>query len=172
MSHYLVRRLSSSDWQWINQMPEAARLDRRGVESPGRYTFVALEAGRPVGIASGSADTGGGNTAFLHYVRSLTGQWGPFLVLLAAHAENGIKTGHTYAEATIPTDDLRQCTNVGPTAAVTAGLTEKAGLQWEDVGLHMPSRQPALRRTRVELAPLVERLAKLLQGMGITWEWA
>ncbi len=170
MSNLVIRALVEKDWLWLDKLPGAAGPDRRGVESPGAYTFVCLENDKPVGVAVGSADTGGGDTCFLKYVRTfIPGRWDVILALMQRHAQNGIDTGHKWAVATVPFDG--QCTNVATTTELTAELTAKVGIRWRDEGFKAAARVVAAKATEpVELLPLVAALKIELETLGCNVE--
>ena len=164
-----IRPLTPDDWKWLDR--EKEKPDRRGVESKGAYAYVALDAkGKPVGVTLGLADMGGGDTAILGYVRAFDGLWTTMLALLWRQAQNGIDTGHKFAIASVPMDNRRQCTNVAATADLTAGLSQRVGLQWEPEGTKRGI--VAYQKTQpVPLAAFVALCAAYLKSQGVEVEF-
>jgi len=166
-----IRPLLPDDWKWLDKLPTEVRPSKTGVQGKGVYTFVCLQAGKPVGVAVGSIDTGGGDTSHLDFIHVLTGDWNVFVALMQRHAMNGLKLGQKWAMASIPTDDLKQCTNMAGTAALTAGLTLRLGLGWQDSGMDMARAVPAYKKTNpVDMAEFVETAKVWLEKAGCVVE--
>jgi len=166
-----IRPLLPDDWKWLDALPEKARPSKTGTGSKGTYTFICLQAGKPVGVAVGSIDTGGGDTSHLDFIHVLNGDWSVFIALMQRHAMNGLKLGQKWAVASVPTDDLKQCTNMAGTAALTAGLTLRLGLGWQDSGVDMARAAVAYKRTEpVDMESFVETAGLWLKEAGCVVE--
>lgn len=151
MSKLLVRPYKEDD----KAIADTYDLDQRGVQSKNVYVFICEEDGKAIGVAMGRANPGG-DTCHLDYIRVEPTRWDAFLALMRRHAQNGIDTGHKYAEAVVPSKN--PCTQLGTSMAVTAGLTTRVALTWQNLGKDMSDNSVASRLTKPELKPLIERL--------------
>jgi hypothetical protein len=151
MSNLLVRPYKEDD----KVIADTYDLDQRGVKSKNVYVFICEEDGKAIGVAMGRANPGS-DTCFLDYIRVEPTRWDAFLALMRRHAQNGIDTGHKYAEAVVPAKN--PCTQLGTSTAVTAGLTTRIALTWQGMGKDTTDNSVWAQRTHPELKPLIERL--------------
>jgi hypothetical protein len=154
-------------------------LDERGIRSPGFYGFLCYEKGKLVGVAGGKAGLPASTakdiaprTCYLGYIKSLiAGRWDIFLALMERHAQNGLDTGHKFAEATVPEDG--QCTNVATTPVLTSQLASSVGLRWSEFGYNTEKRATAAWRTEpVVLADLLPLVKARLDALSCKRVWA
>jgi hypothetical protein len=173
MSNLLIRPFVEADWKWMDL--QALRLSPENVKEVGMFTYICLEANKPVGFALGRRDMGRSpkateSTCVLFLIRSLiAGRWDIFLALMERHAQNGIDTGHTHAQARVPLTG--QCTNVAGTTALTGELATRFGLRWRDVGRDVGGQ---VSEKQMEFAPLVPLRAALktrLDALGCVRTW-
>jgi len=151
MSKLLVRPYTAADIAIANTYD----LDQRGVRSENVYVYICLENNVAIGVAMGRANPGS-DTCNLDYIRVQPNRWDAFLALMRRQAQNGIDTGHKYAEALVPAKN--PCTQLGTSAAVTAGLTTRVALTWEGTGMDTTDNSVWAQKTHPELAPLIVRL--------------
>ena len=165
MSTLTVRPYTPSD----KATADLHDLDQRGVKSPNVYVYICEEAGQVIGMAMGRANLGN-DTCSLDYIRVKPTRWDAFLALMRRHAQNGLDTGHKYAEAVVPAKN--PCTQLGTAAAVTAGLTTRVALTWEGTGRDTTDNSVWAQRTHPELAPLIVRLDAKLKALKVNVTYA
>jgi len=158
MSKLLVRPYTAADLTIANTYD----LDQRGVKSQNVYVYICLENNVAIGVAMGRANPGS-DTCFLDYIRVQPTRWDAFLALMRRHAQNGIDTGHKYAEALVPAKN--PCTQLGTSTQVTDGLATRIALTWEGTGKDTTDDSVWAQRTKPELAPLIVRLDAALKAL-------
>jgi hypothetical protein len=165
MSKLLVRPYTEAD----KAIADAYDLDQRGVKSANVYVYICLENNVAIGVAMGRANPGT-DTCNLDYIRVQPTRWDAFLALMRRQAQNGIETGHKYAEAVIPAKN--PCTQLGTSTAVTSGLTTRVALTWQGLGKDMADNSIWAQKTKPELAPLIVRLDAALKALKATVTYA
>ena len=178
MSKLTLRPFVAADWTWMNKLAANVRLAPGGVTSPGVFTYVCEEAGKPVGFAMGRAELGRNakdttprTCELLVGPRTLiAGRWDIFLALMERHGQNGIDTGHTYAVARLPM--VGQCTNIAETPLLAGELSTRIGARWQDEGRDTVTQAVARKQMEpVELKPLMAALKTQLDKMSCVRTW-
>lgn len=163
------RYVPATDATKLSAFTAANRPNAADLAEENWYCFVAEENGAVVGITTGRANPGG-DTCRLYIVTAVGNRKDVILALLERQAQNGIDTGHTYADAVIPAKG--NCTNLGGTPLVTAALDSDVGLKFVARGMDTTTAQAAEFVTHPELKPLRERLKAVLDGMKCVRVWA
>ncbi len=172
MSRLTVRPYTEAD----HDVAVGAGLDDGILNAKESQVCIAVEKGKPVGVAVGFADIAprlpGATTprvARLGLIRSLLqGRSDILLAMVYWHNENAIKTDHVYSEIVIPLGD-KQCTNVMPTPALTTFVTARLDVDMVDDGYDNALKQVAAKRVSTErrgLPEISEQLRAALEALG------